>query len=153
MLYDVIVICTYFGMYGNRRPIREPIRCIGGFSFHVHRGVGNHHPLGKSCCRKRLDKMRVKDKQARGCHLSHYAVITDQNFAVKGCPFQHRLCPARDVKRVSISLFFEKKGTFFIMAMSVFWVPILKNRLGSPAWLILVSMCLQSLRVISWFHI
>ena len=32
------------------------------------------------------------------------------------------------------------------MAMSVFWVPILKNRLGSPEWLILVSMCLQSLR-------
>ena len=66
-----------------------------------------------------------------GATRSHYVVITDQNFAVKGCPFQHRPRPARDVKRVSISLFFEKKGrpTFFIMAMSVFWVPILKNRL------------------------
>ena len=48
-----------------------------------------------------------------GCHLSHFVVITDQNFAVKGCPFQHRPRPTRDVKRVSISLFFEKKGTFF----------------------------------------
>ena len=45
--------------------------------------------------------------------MSHYVVITDQNFAVKGCPFQHRPRPAWDMKRVSISLFFEKKGTFF----------------------------------------
>ena len=73
---------------------------------------------------------------SRGCHLNHYVVITDQNFVVKGCPFQHRPHPARDVKRVSILLFFEKKGTFFYngyVAMSVFWVPILKNHLGSPA--------------------
>ena len=46
-------------------------------------------------------------------HLSHYVVITDQNFAVKGCPFQHRPRPARDMKRVSISLFFEKKRVPF----------------------------------------
>ena len=51
-------------------------------------------------------------QKPRGCHLSHYDVITDQNFAVKGCPFQHRPRPARDVKRVSISLSFWKKGTF-----------------------------------------
>ena len=54
----------------------------------------------------------VEGNQTRGCHLSHYVVITDQNFAVKGCPFQHRPRPARDVKRVSILLFFEKRVHF-----------------------------------------
>ena len=49
----------------------------------------------------------------RGCHLSHYVVITDQNFAVKRCPFQHRPRPARDVERVSISLVFLKKRYLF----------------------------------------
>ena len=41
-----------------------------------------------------------------GATWAIYVVITDQNFAVKGCPFQHRPRPARDVKMVSISLFF-----------------------------------------------
>ena len=48
-----------------------------------------------------------------GATWAIYVVITDQNFVVKGCPFQHRPRPARDVKRVSISLFFLKRVPFY----------------------------------------
>ena len=49
-------------MYGNRRPLailRYQLDVSGGFHFQVHRGDGNHPPLGKTCYKKRLGKTRV----------------------------------------------------------------------------------------------
>ena len=59
-VYDVIVTscvkcCTYFGMYGKKRPIAI-LRCqlgVSGGSVFNFTGGGNH-PLGKPCYRKRL---------------------------------------------------------------------------------------------------
>ena len=48
-----------------------------------------------------------------GATWAIYVVITDQNFAVKGCPFQHRPRPAGREKGLNFTVFWKKRVPFY----------------------------------------